>query len=361
MASFALTILGASGGPLDGGNQGVLLSEPGSFPGKSYICIDAGSGLRQIARMLVNRKGNTAAGESCWNDPVESFYERLEEPLYNFIDPGSNIVRGLGPHDTLQSNETVMNGALRIFNNMKEYYITHPHLDHIAALVINSPACFATEKVLWGLRTTTEALTKHVFNDVLWPNLFAQNKMRLQLNTLDEYQSHEVRSIPNWIITPLRVSHGTTVESQLPCSSTIYLVRNKTTNNAVAICGDLESDVISRKRWVANAWKYICTTVTLQQLKCILIECSCSNATKDEHLYGHLSPNYLIHELKQLSRAYGNKPLDGLQVIIMHVKMSAGMRDPRLVILQEIRELAAAQELGDVRFSIAVQGYTFVL
>ncbi|CEP62990.1 3',5'-cyclic-nucleotide phosphodiesterase PDE1 LALA0_S06e08504g [Lachancea lanzarotensis] len=360
MASFEVSILGASGGPLDGGNQGVLISTPGNPLNKKYICVDAGSGLRQIASMIVSQNGNVSMGEGCRSDPIESFYERLEEPLHSFVDSRSEIVRGLGPDAMLESNETVMNGALRIFSNMNEYYITHPHLDHIAALVINSPACLATEKVLWGLRTTTEALRKHVFNDILWPNLFAQNKMSLELHTLDDYQSHKVKSIPNWIITPLRVSHGTTVETQLPCLSTIYLIQDKITNNAVAICGDLESDVISRKRWLANAWKHFSATVPLERLKCILIECSCSNATRDEHLYGHLSPNYLIHELKQLSRAYG-KPLDGLQVIIMHVKMSVGMRDPRLVILQEIRELAAAQELGDVRFSIALQGYTFVL
>ncbi|SCV04740.1 LAME_0H20868g1_1 [Lachancea meyersii CBS 8951] len=360
MASFEISILGASGGPLDGGNQSILLSEPGNCLHKKYICIDAGSGLRQIATMIASHQKRSSLKQNCWDDAIESFYERLEEPLHRFVDSKVRIVRGLCNDSLLDSDESIISGALRVFNNIKEYYITHPHLDHIAALVINSPACSSAEKTLWGLRPTTEALRKHVFNDILWPNLFAQKKMSFELHTLEECQSHPVKCITNWAITPLRVSHGLTVESQVRCTSTVYLIQNRVTEQAVAICGDLESDLISHKRLLANVWKHFSTTVPLEKLKCILVECSCSNATKDEHLYGHLSPNYLVHELKQLSRAYG-RPLDGLQVIIMHVKMSPGMRDPRLVILQEIRQLAAAQELGDVSFSMALQGYTFVL
>ncbi|SCU87942.1 LANO_0D00584g1_1 [Lachancea nothofagi CBS 11611] len=361
MASFEISILGASGGPLDGGNQGILLSEPVGDLNKKYICVDAGSGLRQIASMMAQCHLNPDSVKSnCWNDLIESLYENHEEPLRSFVDQKCLIIRGLGSGNGLATDETIMNGALRVFSNIEEYYITHPHLDHVAALAINSPACSDSEKTIWGLRPTVEALHKHIFNDVVWPNLFAQTKMKLRMHSLEEYQSRPVKCLPHWFVTPLRVSHGLTVESRLPCTSTVFLIQNTSTEKAVVICGDLESDVMSKKRHLANVWKHLRKTVPLENLMGITIECSCSNATKDEHLYGHMSPNYLVHELKELSRAYG-RPLDGLQVIILHVKMSPGGRDPRLVILQEVRQLAAAQGLGNVNFSIALQGYTFVL
>ena len=67
-----------------------------------------------------------------------------------------------------------------------------------------------------------------------------------------------------------------------------------------------------------------------------------------------------MYELKQLSQIYRRK-LDGLHVIIMHTKMEPGKNDPRLVILEEVRRQAEIEDLGKVIFSIAVQGYTFVV
>lgn len=55
--------------------------------------------------------------------------------------------------------------------------ITHPHLDHIAGLIINTPlidaqtARTAGPKRILALSGVIDALKAHIFNDVIWPNL----------------------------------------------------------------------------------------------------------------------------------------------------------------------------------------------
>lgn len=51
--------------------------------------------------------------------------------------------------------------------------ITHPHLDHISGLAINTPIIEAGHgpKPVAALPSVLSALKNHVFNDVIWPNL----------------------------------------------------------------------------------------------------------------------------------------------------------------------------------------------
>ena len=52
------------------------------------------------------------------------------------------------------------------------YLITHPHLDHISGMVINSANVVPENpKRIVGLNRTIDSLIKHIFNDIVWPNL----------------------------------------------------------------------------------------------------------------------------------------------------------------------------------------------
>jgi len=53
------------------------------------------------------------------------------------------------------------------------YLISHPHLDHLAGFAINTAAFHATSrpKTLAAMPFTVEAIKRHIFNDVIWPNL----------------------------------------------------------------------------------------------------------------------------------------------------------------------------------------------
>ena len=53
------------------------------------------------------------------------------------------------------------------------FLITHPHLDHISGMSINTPALeFGRKpKAIVALPSTIKAIKLHIFNDAIWPNL----------------------------------------------------------------------------------------------------------------------------------------------------------------------------------------------
>jgi cAMP phosphodiesterase len=56
------------------------------------------------------------------------------------------------------------------------HLMTHPHLDHISGFVVNSSGFNPAErKILAGMPTTIEAIKKHIFNGIIWPNLSDEN------------------------------------------------------------------------------------------------------------------------------------------------------------------------------------------
>jgi cAMP phosphodiesterase len=56
---------------------------------------------------------------------------------------------------------------------LHSFLITHPHLDHISGMAINTPALeYGREaKAIVALPSTIDAIKNHIFNDVIWPNL----------------------------------------------------------------------------------------------------------------------------------------------------------------------------------------------
>lgn len=72
------------------------------------------------------------------------------------------------PHSTAKAN------AAYIFREIiAAVLITHPHLDHLAGLAINTPIVEASNgpKTVAALPSVIAAMKNHMFNDVIWPNL----------------------------------------------------------------------------------------------------------------------------------------------------------------------------------------------
>lgn len=70
--------------------------------------------------------------------------------------------------------ETAEANAAHIFREIiGAVLITHPHLDHISGLAINTPIIEAGSgpKPVAALPSVLSAIKNHMFNDVLWPNL----------------------------------------------------------------------------------------------------------------------------------------------------------------------------------------------
>ncbi|KAK4179016.1 putative 3',5'-cyclic-nucleotide phosphodiesterase [Triangularia setosa] len=146
-------VLGSGGGPFENNVTSFLVRSVSSKWGKSsVVAFDAGVHLGAIAKILEDTQPATLAQDS------------LPHVLTS------------GPFAGLQvNNASPKANALDIVQDLIEtYVISHPHLDHIAGLVINT-AGMRRPKRLAGLPVTIEGFKKHIFNNVIWPNLSDEN------------------------------------------------------------------------------------------------------------------------------------------------------------------------------------------
>ncbi|AET40417.1 3',5'-cyclic-nucleotide phosphodiesterase PDE1 Ecym_6009 [Eremothecium cymbalariae DBVPG len=362
MVGFELTVLGGFGGPWDGGLQSFMLKPTGSQE-YGYVCVDAGTGLKELIRLAATR-GIGGKGM------VTSYYENDYEPVDRFHDSSCKILCGIGTlsskaADAFEDGDgkgqrkvlTSVEKGLELYHEIGEVFITHCHLDHIMAMVVNSPVIYAHKKSVLGLPLTIEVLKEHVFNDKIWPNLVSGDEPPFNLITFKPYESYICNSVPHWNVTCFPVSHGLTVVDRKPYYSTAYLFQDGRDGDSLLVCGDMESDRISNMSHLSEIWNYLATNIPFERVRGLVMECSTMDLKDESHLYGHMSTRHVIWELNRLKKAYG-KPLDGLNVIVTHIKMESLDKDPRIIILKELREKSIEKGLGAIKFSVAIQGYT---
>ena len=366
MPDFQISILGGTGGPFEDLTQCFMIRpirEKGSL---DSICIDGGVGLGGIARML-RYKPDDRTVDNLYGDENET-----EKSIDEYIDKKmlSCVVKGLPStiRDMLEGNTAQQ--AMKVYQHIGEYYITHPHMDHIGGMIINSPVIFEpavlSKKQILGLPFTIESIDKYIFNDIIWPQLSHKLLGRLELKSLTNKGLYKSEIIPEWDIIPFEVYHGSKVSDiEVNVSSSVYIITNNVTKNTILVCGDLEKDHSdpNQRKLLEQVWTYLAENVKPENLKAIIIECSNSSSVDERRLFGHLSTNKLLGELQVLRNKY-NTPqgLSNLHVIVSHVKMVYEDIDPRLIILEELRTLGSKiPGLEDVIFSAAVQGYTFTI
>lgn len=118
------------------------------------IAVDAGVHLASIIRILQQHMPLQSKEK-----PPSGYSKMLEEgPFAGINFPGYSA----------RAN------ALYIFRElMHAFLITHPHLDHLSGMGINTPALeYGREaKTIVALGSTIEAIKAHIFNDWIWPNL----------------------------------------------------------------------------------------------------------------------------------------------------------------------------------------------
>lgn len=225
--------------------------------------------------------------------------------------------------------------------------VTHAHLDHLSGLIINS-SCFTVDnpKVLAGLPWVIDNLLKHVFNNVIWPNMTSEGEEPIGLitlrrlectlptspcetevedqaaylerdeagdpkrdrispvdNTFEDEENYE--PIANGLeIRAFPVSHGCVHHlgrAPKAFESSAFFIRDVASGKEVLMFGDVEPDSISidprnRPVWVAAARKF-----GRNKLTAIFIECSYASVQPEHSLFGHLSPSFLIQELKMFA------------------------------------------------------------
>ncbi|CAP68406.1 uncharacterized protein PODANS_7_2860, partial [Podospora anserina S mat+] len=144
---------GSGGGPFENNVTSFLVRSVSSKWGRSsVVAFDAGVHLGAIAKILEDTQPMTLTKESLPHTLTTGPFAGLE---INNVSPKAN--------------------ALDIVQDLVEtYVISHPHLDHIAGLVVNT-AGMRRPKRLAGLPVTIEGFKKHIFNNIIWPNLSDEN------------------------------------------------------------------------------------------------------------------------------------------------------------------------------------------
>ncbi len=294
-SGFKVIPLGVKGGTSDGNLSAYMLAPAGS---DAYVCLDAGT-----------------------------------------VSNGIGVAIGKGAFSV--NAETVLKKYI------KGYLISHPHLDHISGMIINSVD--DTVKQVYAMEHCVGVMKTHYFNWQSWPNLAndgnapALNKYRYQL--LTEGAEMPVKET-GMSVQAFPLSHSK------PYTSTAFLVKHQ--GDYVLYFGDTGPDEVEQTDHMKRVWAAVAPLVKSGKLKGVFLEVSYPNAQPDRHLYGHLTPKWFMREFEILAGLTGKEHLRNLNVIVTHIKPVGNNEET-------IRnELSTANSLG-LQLIFPEQGVKFEL
>lgn len=260
-ASFSVIPLGVKGG-LDESNLSAYLV--GAAGTNSYVCVDAGT-----------------------------LYSGVEKAIKNKVAVGS------------------VSSFLK--QNIKAYLISHPHLDHVAGLILNSPN--DTAKTVYALPFTLKTLQEKYFTWQSWANFGDAGDPPLlkkyHYAPLPEGQDTALKN------TALRVA-AFPLSHAAPGQSTAFLIKHN--ENALLYLGDTGPDSVEHSNRLQALWQAVAPLAKARQLKAIFIEVSYPNEQPDSQLFGHLTPRWLMKEMQVLSKLTGEDVLNDFPLVITHSK-----------------------------------------
>lgn len=407
--SFELVILGCSGGPISGRTCSFLL-KPANVKTidlvrgdkeatDALIALDAGTGLSSILSILDLKDEQQTCFASPFlselypkshtyeNDAIDETCEFIDTrnlevkfPFQDIHDVNFDDVEieqtGVPNNSAVILKKELTNYQISniLLNSIQGYLITHSHLDHVCSLVINSPA-FKKMKRVYGIPSTIDSIEKNLFNDEIWPDLVSQNIISLQ-NLEPEVRHKHISN--RYTFTAFELSHGMKCDGT-QYLSTAYLINDVKEDYNILFFGDVESDIASGTYKNLNVWKHVSPLIVNDKLSTIIIECSTVDIPPP--FYGHLIPTHLINECLQLRkqcidyvnesskmlsfddifyRDYKEQPLNGLNMIIIHVKETLDDINPRKLILEKLKSLNSKHNL-EIHFTIAFSGISLLL
>jgi cAMP phosphodiesterase len=222
--------------------------------------------------------------------------------------------------------------SLEEMRRINQVFLTHSHLDHVAALPLMVDAIAAQRNVplqIHALAGTIEALKTHIFNDVIWPD-FTQ----LPTPALPFIRFHEVK------VGQTLVCNNKQVEV-LPAIHTVpaagyAVIHNK---SCWVFSGDTERNPAFWKR--------------INQLPVSMLVIETAFSRREASLAQrslHLSPDGLVSELEQLAPdkkfpiyITHTKPAETEQ-IMSEIRDIVHSRHPDEQAMPELRWLQAGQE-----------------
>ncbi len=263
--AFTVVPLGVKGGLAEGNLSAYLVAAAGTT---DFVCLDAGSLRSGLEKAVANHVFSVSA----------------DEALQHYI---------------------------------KAYCISHPHLDHVAGLLLNAPDDAA--KPIYGLPACLATLQQDYFNWQAWPNFGdggrAPALRKYQLRELVPGQETPIENTP-LSVQAYALSHAN------PYESTAFLVRSH--DSYLLYLGDTGADSIEKTDRLHQLWLAVQPLVQAHQLKAIFLEASYPNAQPETQLFGHLTPKLLMQEMAALAQLAGAASLHGLPIVITHLKPTPG-------------------------------------
>jgi cAMP phosphodiesterase len=215
---------------------------------------------------------------------------------------------------------------------IKGYLLSHPHLDHVAGLIINSPE--DSPKPLYGLPFCLDVIKEKYFSWKSWANFGNEGEKP----TLNKYQYTALSTGNEIPLTQTSMSvKAFALSHAAPGQSTAFLIRQN--NNYILYLGDTGADTIEHSKNLRQLWQQVGPLIKAKQLKAIFIEVSFPNEQPDKLLFGHLTPRLLMNELNILNN-YSDHSLKGFPIVITHIKPVA---DNETKIKKQLSELNALQ------------------
>ncbi|WP_114191780.1 MBL fold metallo-hydrolase [Edaphovirga cremea] len=303
-AGFDVVALGVNGGVVEGNLTSYLIR---SDEDTRYVALDAGSVLPGIAKGL--EKG--------------SFPQVTEQVAAPWTQQGY-IFREL----------------------ISTYFISHAHLDHLAGLVIASTE--DSKKTIYTTEDAVGTLRAHYFNWKTWPN-FSDSGNGTRLGT---YRLNAPRPGQSFTLGVTRLRATVYPLSHDSSSSAMLLINQG--NEYFAYFGDTGPDAVEKSKNLDAIWRALGPLIEKKQLKGMIIETSYPDGVADNQLYGHLTPTWLLKELKNLEKYSGGETsLNALPIVISHIKPSlkAGV-DAHALVEKQLNE---GNQLG-VKFIFMQQG-----
>lgn len=260
-SSFKVVPLGVKGGVRDGNLSAYMVAPSGS---DNYICLDAGSLNLGIQKAVDQRVFSVSA---------------------DFV----------------------------LKNYIKGYFISHPHLDHVSGLVINSTD--DTTKNIYAFPGCLEVIKNHYFNWQSWPNFGNEGNgyllKKYTYKALEEGIEIDIEKT-GMSVKSYKLSHSN------PDESAAFLVRSG--DSYILYFGDTGPDEIEKTDHIQRIWKEISPLIKAGKLKGIFLEVSYPDEQPDNKLYGHLTPVWLTKEMNKLAEMAGKEKMQNLNVVITHIK-----------------------------------------
>jgi len=201
--------------------------------------------------------------------------------------------------DTLAIDAGAITGSLSLDDQerIRSVLVSHPHMDHIrdlATLADNRCQQGGSTLEIVGIPATIEALRKHFFNDIIWPDFTLIDAKGGPTVRYVEVEPNHAASIDAYQVTPVMVNH--TVDTSA------FIIRQN--HKSIVYGGDTGP--------TDDLWTHI---NALDDLQALMMEVSFPNDETDlANASLHLTPEMLASELGKLEQA------EELPILLYHIK-----------------------------------------